>query len=141
MTPDEHTISLLHRIEHHAGKELRNKEVMGTLIGHAHRTGRLSLLHDLGFHAKFASRTFGIMQRIGRDAGGYDKLASEFAESLDRLKALMRRLLAGTDEERNILARYFTQSQAGLEDLLSLLYDLSLYKNYLIDGQTDQRRA
>ena len=79
------------------------------------------------------------MQRIGAQDRAYKELSRQFAEQLEKAEALGRLLLqhapAGTQEV--FASTYYARSPEALERHLALLYDLSWYKNWLIDHRTE----
>jgi hypothetical protein len=93
------------------------------------------LLEELVFLAKFVRRTYGIMERIGKEADGYDRLAKEFSENLTKAGDLIRTLAArcSAEEAERFENEYFALTHTALANLLSLLYDLEWYKNWQID--------
>lgn len=132
------TISLLAQLEILARQKLVHKNEVGVLIELAHTHGKLGVLDDLSFFAKFAHKTFGIMKRIGNDADGYDKLSKEFGESIENSKKLLNELLALASEEerKKFNSQFLALSPDAFEHLLVFLHDVSWYKNYLIDSRT-----
>lgn len=131
------TSSLLFRLRSFSGNRLTREQDLGTLLELGSASDRTAILEDLSFLAKFLSRTHGIMQRIGAKGDGYDALAREFQDSLQRASGLIRQLLEGAPAEvrQEMTATYLGLSHECLANLLALLYDLSWYKNWLIDHQ------
>jgi hypothetical protein len=129
------TIALLKSINNLSGNKLTRTQDLGLLIELAELGQRIPILEELSFDAKFASRTFGIMQRIGPDGEGYDRLSAEFTQSLKNVQNCLARLLEGAPEHvrREFLSTYLSMTHESLQHLLALCYDLSCYKNWLID--------
>ena len=92
-------------------------------------------LADLSFLAKFLHRTYGIMTRIGKDGEGYGRLAEEFGENLQKVVDLLHKLLSSAppDIRHRFESEYLAMTPQSLNRLLALMYDLSWYKNWLID--------
>ena len=113
---------------------------MGTLLELGTSPGGKDLLGNLSFLAKFVHKTHGIMRRIGRDAEGYDKLAREFTENLEKATGLVTMLLrdAPDDVRDRFGSVYLVMAPAGLDNLLALFHDLSWYKNWLIDSGAER---
>lgn len=132
----ERTTLILTQIEQLA-RRLTCKEEIGMLIELAHQHNKLQTLDDLSFFSKFCSKTFGIMQRIGNEADGYDKLAHEFSDNLEKSKKLVNELLspAPGDVKNDFENKFFDLSPSAFQNYLSLIRDLSWYKNYLIDSR------
>lgn len=133
----EGTTNLLQRLELHAQKSLAHRNEVGMLIEIAQQQNGKRTLDELSFFAKSAHKTYGIMKRIGSNAEGYDKLSNEFGESVAKSKQMIEHLIshAPEDEKMEFTERFLTVSPAAFGHLLSLLSDLSLYKNYLIDSR------
>ncbi len=92
-------------------------------------------LADLSFLAKFLHRTYGIMTRIGKDGEGYGRLAEEFGENLQKVVGHLHKLIsvASPDVRHRFEREYLAMTPQSLNRLLALMYDLSWYKNWLID--------
>ncbi len=135
LTPE--TSSLLARLRSFSGNRLTREQDLGILLELGSAPDRAAVLDELCFLSKFLSRTHGIMQRIGTGGQGYDSLAREFHESLRRVTGLIRQLLEGAPAQvrEEFEATYLGLTHQCLADLLALLYDLSWYKNWLIDHQ------
>ncbi len=133
------TLSLVDALDVFSQHKLTRKEDLGILLELTLHSGAKAALDELGFTAKFISRTYGIMRRIGAQDKAYEGLARQFAEQLEKAEALERSLLqhapAGTQER--FTSSYYGRSPEALERHLALLYDLSWYKNWLIDHRTE----
>lgn len=137
MAFSQNTTTLLGQLEALSGKNLVHKNAVGLLIELAYQHDKLQILDELSFFAKFAYKTFGIMNRIGNEADGYDKLSKEFGESVEKSKNLLNKLLAHASGEtkKKFIAQFMAMSPTAFNDLLALFYDLSWYKNHLIDSR------
>ncbi len=139
MKLSEQTQEILKRIEVISARKFSFADEVGMLIDVAHRSHQERLLADLSFHAKFAHKVHGMMQRIGRDADGYEKLLREFGESVSTAKRLATDLLKHSPEvSTHFDSQFFSLTPVAFQDLLSLFRDLSCYKNYLIDTPAKQ---
>lgn len=135
MELSDHTTTLLDRLEQLARKRFACRDDIGTLIELAYRHEAVETLDDLSFYAKFSSRTLTIMNRIGKEAEGFDRLSQEFGEGMEKAKALLQSLLthAADEDRQRFQETYLALSPASFDRLLVLLRELSWYKNYLID--------
>lgn len=90
------------------------------------------------FLAKFVTRTFEVMNRIGSDADGYDNLAREFRENTERAGELVKELLGSAPRavQDRFAERYLTLNQESFRQFLGLLGDLSWVKNWCVDGKS-----
>jgi len=119
----------------YAGGRLLRADDLALLLELSRRNSTLDDFDRLTFLAKFASNAHRIMQRIGTSGEGYDKLAREFGSSIEEVTALVQRLIHSAPEEdkRRLASSYLQLSVNALDELLSLLSDLSWYKNWKID--------
>ncbi len=131
------TASFLARLRSFSGNRLKREQDLGILLEMGGVTERAPFLDELSFLAKFLSRTHAIMERIGSNGEGYGGLAREFQDSLQRASGLIQHLLeaAPDDIRQHFSTTYLALTQECLGNLLALLYDLSWYKNWLIDHQ------
>ncbi len=133
------TSTLVDALDAFSQHKLTRKNDLGVLVELATQSNAMKTLDELSFTAKFLSRTYGIMQRIGTLDKAYDGLSRQFAEQLEKAEALGRSLLlhapAGTQEQ--FASTFYARSPEALERHLALLYDLSWYKNWLIDHRTE----
>jgi hypothetical protein len=131
------TIDLLGTLDAESRGRLQRRDDFGVLLDLGSSPDRASALEELAFRAKFLTRTFRIMQRIGREGTGYDRLETEFAASMDVARGHMRTLLgeAPEDVRERFASSYFSMSPAGLGNLMALMGDLTWYKNWLLDSR------
>ncbi|MCK5572166.1 MAG: hypothetical protein KAJ12_05375 [Bacteroidetes bacterium] len=129
--------ALLNELDVMSRHKLSHRHDLGLLIELANQHKSIHILESLSFLAKFVSRTYRIMQRIGADAEGYDNLETEFGENLDKGRSLLRTLLepAPIEAREHFETTFLTMNPVALENLLALYYDLSWYKNWLIDNR------
>ena len=96
----------------------------------------MELFKEAVFLAKFVTKSFGIMKRIGVDGDGYDKLSAETEANLSRCAAMLRSLIQsrpgdpGSDHD----AAFFSLTQESLGRFVVLLDDLTTLKNWMLDG-------
>jgi hypothetical protein len=131
------TTALLNELDVMSGHRLAYRHDLGLLIELTAQHKRTHILDSLSFLAKFVSRTYRIIQRIGTEAEGYDNLEREFGQHLDKGRALLRTLLepAPIEAREHFETTFLTMNPVALEKLLALYYDLSWYKNWLIDNR------
>lgn len=135
MQLSEPTFSLLQQIEAFSGGKLSRGDDLGVLMEVAVRHSLEGMLADLSFVAKFLTKTHGILQRIGPDGEGSARLSEEFSRNLENARALLEGILAHcpADEKNALHARYLALTPAAMQEFMALSYDLSWYKNWLID--------
>lgn len=131
------TESFLHELEVFSNRKLLFRTEVGTLVDLAAQSKRTELLDDVIFYAKFLTKTFDIIKRIGKDGEGYDKLASEFQTTLEKASTLLKTIVkdASEEEKRHFVDLFFGMDQESLSLLLDLMRDLSWVKNWQVDGK------
>jgi len=131
----EATHAVLAELDALSSRRLRRRDDLGALLELAEQAAQQPALEELSFHAKFISRSYRIMKRIGRDGEGYDRLNSEFLNALERCRSLMRGVLGGAPRpiRDRMESSYLELSPSSIEALLALADDLSWYKNWLLD--------
>ncbi|HXX62893.1 MAG TPA: hypothetical protein VEO56_03770 [Bacteroidota bacterium] len=119
------------------------REDLGVLLDLGLALALRPTLDELSFHAKAVDRTQRIIKRIGHDAQGYDLLARELNDAVQRVLALLRVLLGGDSGEARTRfeERYFPMTAGGFENLLALCHDLAWYKNWLIDNGSGRKAS
>ena len=127
--------ALLDTLESFSGGKLTRRNDLGTLIHLAELHHKREVLQSLCFLAKFVSKSYGIMNRIGRDGQGYGALAAEFTSNLEKARSQAQQLIEfGSPGLRKEFGEtYFAMTPEALSNFLALLYDLSWYKNWQID--------
>jgi len=120
-----------------SGGRLQNQEDLALLFSLASDPPIMEKLERSAFLAKIIVKSRKIMNRIGEDADGYDKLSEEFAGSLREVTELLGSILSAAPEERRekFRARHLTLAADSLIRLFSLLEDLAWYKNWMIDNR------
>jgi len=135
MTLSERTKELLSNIDTLSGNTLQRSRDLAQLIELSSAFKREQALDDLAFHAKFVTKSFEVMKRIGREGEGYDKLFSEFSASVKKCQSLIGTLTEGV--EGTVVSHYSeTYCSAGertMDNLMQLFHDLGWYKNFRID--------
>ncbi len=116
------------------GKLTRHRD-LAALIDLSQRAQRGELRAELSLHAKFVANSSRTLTRIGPDAESAQALSAEMQKELDTVKNLAGQLLAhGSDEQRKVFEEtYFRLTPEALQNCLALCYDLSWYKNWLLD--------
>ncbi|MFZ4619797.1 MAG: hypothetical protein ACOYNS_04500 [Bacteroidota bacterium] len=111
---------------------------LGALLQIAEEHSKQELLDDLAFSSKFIIKSFELMQRIGKDGNGYEKLSSEFASQISKSQSVLKQLLEFSDEmtRRNFSGNYLEMNTLTMQNLMQLYHDLGWYKNYQIDQRS-----
>ena len=130
-------ISFLDKLSKYAGRKLYYPDEIGMLLQCALERKRQEELEQLAFQAKFLVKTQAVMQRIGYEAEGFDKLSCEFQSGIASVKSLFSSLIqmeeVHTIEEFE--EKFLSMKSESFDNLLKLLSDLAWVKNWLIDGK------
>ncbi len=131
------TLNFLRELERSSGRTLNYRDEIGLLVEVADRTGNMGAFNEAIFLAKFITKSMGVMKRIGIDGQGYDKLSTEFQSNIHKVSALLNGILEGAHEEarKNMSSLFFSMSQVALEHLVLFLSDLTMVKNWVLDGK------
>lgn len=137
MTSRQETVEFIRALELSANRKLNYPDVVRILIESARRENQTEVFEELVFLAKFLTKSFGVMQRIGVDGEGYDKLSAEFKLNMEKVVNLLttHRDVMKDDADRTMLSRFFSMTPRSLDDLMMLLNDLMLVKNWMLDGK------
>ena len=131
-SPAEDLLGLLKR---YSGDKLTRPEDLALLLEAASQHKALDTLEELSFHAKFVANASEALQRIGTTDANAARLSTELQTEITTVTRLIRLLLAQSPlfiQER-FTSSYFATTPEALQNFFSLCYDLSWYKNWLID--------
>ncbi|MEX0602298.1 MAG: hypothetical protein WD295_03085 [Bacteroidota bacterium] len=132
------TEQFLSDLEVHAGRRLEYRAEVGMLLDLARSSGTVQLFDDVIFYAKFLVKSSEIMKRIGTGGEGYDKLAAEFRDTMEKAVTLIRTLVKESDEstKQRFVGLFFGLDHEALGRLMRFLADLSRVKNWVVDGKS-----
>ncbi len=138
MTLTQSTRTLLSNINDASGKTLKRSLDLGALLQIAEEHSLQVLLDDLAFSSKFIMKSYELMQRIGRDGNGYEKLSVEFTAQITKSQSVLRQLLEKSDTatRTHFSGQYLEMNTLTMQNLMQLYHDLSWYKNFQIDQRT-----
>ncbi len=136
MTLHAETQEMLRELERSANKKLRYPEAIGAFFEVARASGRMEAFLEAAFLAKFVTKSFGIMKRVGVDGEGYDKLSSESESNLAKASSLLRSLNEDLPDGLRKLHNelFYSLTQESLGSFITLLEDLTILKNWTLDG-------
>ncbi|MFI5265095.1 MAG: hypothetical protein ACHQM6_11310 [Candidatus Kapaibacterium sp.] len=92
------------------------------------------ILYDLTFHAAFTKRIFDIIRREGPHTQGFDRMQQSFAESVEKIKAILKNLEA---ENPVVIADLISPTPEARAKLSRFIEDLALLKNWLLGHQIE----
>jgi len=124
-------------LERYANRKFLFREEIGILLDEARSAGKMQVFEDMAFFAKFLSKSYDLMKRIGPDGEGYDKLSGEFSSAMEKSSTLLKTLVKDApDESKQLFAgRLFQMDQESLSALMSLMKELAWVKNWMVDGK------
>jgi hypothetical protein len=130
------TAELLATLDAYSGNRLKRKEDLAILLEIGTSPPLDATLDEVSFYAKFLDRAHRIMERIGMQGEGYDRLSREFSASLEKTVGLIRIILqSATPESRNRFENmYLSMTHDSLGNFLALCSDLGWYKNFRLDA-------
>ncbi len=142
MILSQNTKTLLLNINNASGQTLKRSMDLGALIEIAAQHSLPEQLDDLAFSAKFITKSFELMQRIGKDGNGYEKLSEEFSAQMKKSQAMILQLLNRGDAmtKAHFTENYLEMNTLTMQNVMQLYHDLSWYKNYQIDNTLVGRR-
>jgi hypothetical protein len=124
-------------LDHLSHAAIRHRDDLGMVLEGAFRGGKERELDELVFLGKFCARAFGIMSRVGPQGEGYDRLAAELRNNAEKARELLPALtdILPRETQTQLASRYLIMTTDGLENLITLLADLSWVKNWQIDNR------
>ncbi len=138
MTSIRHeTAQFVRELELYSSKKLHHPDEVATLIDLARAQNLIDVLEDAAFHAKFLTKALAVMQRIGAEGEGYPQLAAEFQASLEKASTLLKTLVKESPEDtkQHFVQTFFSLRQESFTELLDLMQDLTVVKNWRVDGR------
>ncbi len=135
MNLSQHTKALLSTINESSGNTLKRSMDLGALIEIAEQHSLQDQLDDLAFSSKFIDKSFDLMQRIGKDGNGYEKLSQEFSDQIQKSQNLIKQFLDRTDAmtRAHFTGNYLEMNTLTMQNIMQLFHDLGCYKNYQLD--------
>jgi hypothetical protein len=130
-------IKLVDDIQVYSRRTLQYPSHVGELLQIALQTGLTNEFEDLIFQAKFLVQTQDVLNRVGNETEGSDKLSIEFQSGLKRASELLKVLVgrASTDVVQKYSDVFFAMDTESLSRLMKLYSDLRWIKNWQIDGK------
>jgi hypothetical protein len=129
------TADLLEALRRYSGDKLTRTEDLALLLEAASQQKSLETLEELSFHAKFVANAARTLQRVGPAETQTGPLSEELQTQIGQVTRLVRLILAQSPAfiQERFSSTYFATTPAAFQNLLALCYDVSWYKNWLID--------
>jgi hypothetical protein len=130
-------IKMVDDIQIYSRRLLHYPSHVGELLQIVLQTGLTNEFEDLIFQAKFLVQTQDVLNRVGSETEGSDKLSSEFQSGLKRASELLKVLVgrASADVVQMYANVFFAMDTESLSRLMKLYSDLRWIKNWQIDGK------
>ena len=130
-------IQFVERLQEFSAQRVRFPQEIGVLFELTNGQRQEQVLQDAIFHATFAVKTKDVMERIGRDGEGFDKLSAEFQTSIEKTATLLKTIVKESpdDIKQHFVRDFFALDQASFLNFTRLLEDLRWIKNWEIDGK------
>ncbi|MBI4811124.1 MAG: hypothetical protein HY800_06760 [Ignavibacteriales bacterium] len=124
-------------VEKFAQKKFHFKPEIEYLLELSKENKLEQVFDELTFYAKFVSNAHNILNRTGMDGTDTVKLSDEYKLNLQRAYSLLSTLteFAPDDVKNSFAKRIQIVSPDSVENLLSLMYELSWVKNYNLDKE------
>lgn len=127
--------SMVADIEKLNDKNLNHRSEISMIIETVKLHGMADTFNRLIFLGKFLFNTHNIMNRIGKNSEGYEKLSNEFRDNsklfLQDLEAIID---TSAEDTKECLMRLISfQNTTDFNDFMKLIEDLSLLKNFELD--------
>ena len=125
-------------LERHAKRKLMYPDELAMLLQAVSQTGMNTEFEHILFASKFLIKAGDIMNRIGPKGEGYGKLASEYEETIKDAVALLGKIAHRMPEDDHTLftEKFLIIDQKSYRQCIELFSDLSLVKNWVIDGRS-----
>jgi len=136
MTLRTETRQFLTDLQKFAGRLFVHKETIGQLLDQAHAHGTMQVFEDLAFLAKFLSKTFDILQRIGPDGDGFMKITAEFQSNVEKANTLVKTLVKESPDpvKQPIVETFLRLDHESMTAFMNLMRELAWVKNWTVDG-------
>ena len=132
---NHHIETLLLEIEKRNGKSFSFRQHVMNIIEVSCLSEMSDTFYRLIFLGKFLHNTNNMMNRIGKEGEGYEKLLNEFIDRTNEVVNILKKFVDVTSEEiRNELQNYKNiQTESGFKNFIKLMEDLSWLKNFELD--------
>jgi hypothetical protein len=125
------------QLQVYSDKKLKYPAEVGELMQIAVESGLVPEFDELIFQAKFLVKAHAIINRIGAGGEGFQKLSSEFIESMKKTIAIIKKILEKSAGEtgQKYNDTFLNDGPDYMHKLMDLLSDLNWVKNWQVDGK------
>jgi hypothetical protein len=137
MTPRPETEQFVSELQKFSERLFIHKDAIAVLLDEARARGTMQVFEDLVFLAKFLSKTYDLLRRIGPDGDGFQKISAEFQENLERANTFVMTLVKESPKpvKQNMVENFLRLDQESMTRFMALLRELAWVKNWMIDGK------
>lgn len=133
-------MNILEEVDALSKNRLKMKDDLQRIIDLSMKNGRVPLLDETAFKAKYLQGLFGIIQRgeSSIDEEVFRRYMAEYTENIQEVKKNLALIIedSGSFYKNIFEEKYFSMTQEGISNLNKLIYDLGWYKSYLNDRKT-----
>lgn len=128
---------LLDAVEKSNNCKLMHRSDIAFLLDEARTKGAERAFEDILFHAKFISHAQIILKREGTGTEQTKKLSVEFQQAIETISAMITTMIQGSSspQRAQFQSRFLSLTPESLTQFFSLLQDLTMIKNYLLDRE------
>jgi len=130
----EHFLADLRRF---ANRQFVYDREIGDLLDEARTKGMMQVFEDLIFVAKFLSKSFDLLGRIGPDGEGYGKISAEFQANLEKANTYVKTLAKESPEplKQHMVDTFLRLDHESMAAFMALVRELAWVKNWTLDGK------
>jgi hypothetical protein len=135
MTIRPETERLLGDVERLAQRKFRHRTEVAWLVELASAQQKQPVMEEIVFLSKFVTKADEVLRRDGGSSEQTAKLSNEFEQNLSKVSILLRSLVGDSadDVHTAFVNQFLRLTHEGMSNLLSLMKELSWFKNYAID--------
>ena len=137
MTVRPETEQFLSDLQRSASRLFVHKEAIAVLLDEARARGSMQVFEDLVFLAKFLSKSYDILRRIGPDGEGFQKISAEFQSNLEKANTLVKTLAKELPDavKQKMVDTFLRFDQESMTKFMELMRELAWVKNWTVDGR------
>lgn len=137
ITIRQETEQFLTDLEEFANRRFVHGREIGALLDEAREKGMMQVFEDLVFNAKFLSKTFDLLGRIGPDGEGFQKISQEFQTNLENANTQVKTLIKESPEplKQRMVESFLRLDQQSMSAFMALVRELAWVKNWTLDGK------
>jgi hypothetical protein len=126
---------LVDDVEKSVNQKFRYRKEIESLFELTQEGNQRQVMEDILFYAKFVTNASAVLSRVGMNSEETGKLAAEFKTNAEKVMTLLKTVTEEAPEEvkKEFAQSIFSPTQAGINNFIVLLKELTCFKNYSID--------